>query len=52
MLEFSFSHSYFFSHILTNIKLIHITSTHYHYSIYLVFEFTFNVTYFHVVIDV
>jgi len=35
-----------FPHILTNPKIMHVTSRYYH-SWYLVFEFTFNVTYFH-----
>ena len=40
-----------FSHILTNPKFVHVTSTHYH-SWCLVFEFTFNTTYFHRVSNV
>ena len=47
MLEFSFYHCYF----LTNIESKHVTST-YHPSWYLVFEFTYNVTYFHRVINI
>ena len=42
---------YPFFHILTNIEFKHVTSTYYH-SWYLVFEFTFNDTYFHRVIDI
>ena len=38
-------------HILTNTKFKHVTSTFYHSS-YLVFEYTYNVTYFHVVIGI
>ena len=51
MLEFSFYHCYLSPHILTNIKFKHVTSTYY-YIVYLVFEFTFNVTYIHRVIDI
>ena len=59
LLEFTFYHRDFFYfflnvflHILTNTQFKHVTSTHYHISWYLVFEFTFNVTYFHRVIDI
>ena len=38
-------------HTFTNTKFKHVTSTYY-YSCYLVFEFTFNVTYFHRVVDI
>jgi hypothetical protein len=39
-----------FFYILINIKFKHVTSTCYH-RLYLVFEFSFNVTYFHRVVD-
>jgi hypothetical protein len=45
-LEFSFYHCYFCSFFT---KFKHVTSTYYH-SWYLVFDFTFDVTYFHRVI--
>jgi len=53
MLEFlSFIIVIFISfYILTKIKSEHVTSTYYQ-SWYLVFEFIFNVTYFHRVIDI
>ena len=38
-------------HILTNTKFKHVTPTYYH-SWYLVFEFTFMITCFHMVIDI
>ena len=41
----------YFIPILTNAKFENVTSTYYH-TWYLVFEFTFNVTYFHRVIDI
>ena len=41
----------FISHILTNTKFKNVSSTYYHSS-YLVFEFTFDVTYFHSDIDI
>ena len=40
----------YFFHILTNTRFKHVTSTYYH-NWYLVFEFTFNATYFYRVID-
>ena len=42
---------YRFPHILTNTKFKHVTSTYYH-SWYLVFELTFNVTFFHRVSEI
>jgi hypothetical protein len=51
MLKFYFYHYYLFLHILANTKFNYVTSTYYH-SWYLMFEFTFNVTYFHRVIDI
>ena len=39
-----------FFHILTNTEFVHVTFTYYH-SWYLVFEFTFSVTYFHRISD-
>ena len=45
MLDFYFYHYYLFLHILTNTKFKYVTSTYYH-SWYLVFEFTFSITYF------
>ena len=51
VLEFSFLSLLFFFYIPINIEFQHVTSTYYH-SWYLVFEFTFNVTYFHRVIDI
>ena len=41
-----------FFYILTSDKFVHVTSTHYHTSWYLVFEFTFIVTDFHRVSDI
>jgi hypothetical protein len=49
MLKFLFYHCFF--HILTNTKFKHVTSPYYH-SLYLVFEFTFDVTYFHRIIGI
>jgi hypothetical protein len=40
-----------FFHILTNTKFVHVTFAYYHGG-YLVFEFTFNATYFHTVSDI
>ena len=51
VLNFSFYNCYSFFHVLNNTQFKHITSTYYHSS-YLVFEFTFNVTYIHWVIDI
>ena len=50
VLEFSLYHCYFF-HIFTNTNFKHVTSTYYD-SWYLVFEFIFNVTYFHRVVGI
>jgi hypothetical protein len=51
MLEFFFYHWFLFFITLTNTNFKHVTSTYYH-SWYLVFEFTFNINYFHRVIDI
>ena len=51
MMEFFFYHCYVFFHILTNTKFKRVTFTYYH-TWYIVFEFTYNATYFHRVIDV
>ena len=51
VLEFSLYHCYSFFHVLTDTKIKHVSSTYYH-SWYLVFESTFDVTYFHMVIDI
>ena len=40
-----------FFNIFTNTKFVHVTSIYYHSS-YLVFEFTFDVTFFHRVSDI
>jgi len=51
---FSYCHPPFYIllfHILTNTKFKHVNSTYYH-SWSLMFEFTFDVTYFHRVINI
>ena len=50
MLQFSCYHLYYYFPLFTNTKFKHVPFTYYH-SWLIVFEFTFNVTYFHRIID-